>query len=113
MWDEHNTRKPMLLLRLSGLLLLRVAERALSGLLFQEPPRSTRDSSQGTPQKDISQSALTVCQSTVQMKSKICARRRFATHSEQHFSTSAISAPVIRYSMGDEHNTRKPMLLSR
>ena len=34
MCDEHNTRKPMLLLRLSRLLLLRAAERALSALLF-------------------------------------------------------------------------------
>jgi hypothetical protein len=38
---EQITRKPMLLLRLSGLFLLRLAERALSGLLFQEPPRNT------------------------------------------------------------------------
>jgi hypothetical protein len=30
MWDEHNTRKPMLLLRLFGLFLLRFADRALS-----------------------------------------------------------------------------------
>ncbi len=30
MWDEHTTRKPMLLLRLSGLFLLRLAQRALS-----------------------------------------------------------------------------------
>ncbi|MEI2768089.1 MAG: hypothetical protein V9E86_06245 [Nitrosomonas sp.] len=51
MWDEHNTRKPRLLLRLSGWLLLRADARTLSGLLFQEPPRSTRTSSQGTPQK--------------------------------------------------------------
>ena len=28
MWDEHNTRKPMLLLRLFGLLRLRDAQRA-------------------------------------------------------------------------------------
>jgi hypothetical protein len=32
----------MLLLRLSALFLLRFAERRLFGLLFQEPPRSTR-----------------------------------------------------------------------
>ena len=32
----------MLLLRLSGLFLLRLAERRLSGLLFQDPPRNTR-----------------------------------------------------------------------
>ena len=32
MWDTHNTRKPILLLRLSGLLLLRAAERALAAL---------------------------------------------------------------------------------
>jgi hypothetical protein len=38
---EHNTRNPMLLLRLSGLFLLRLAERAFSELLFQEPPRNT------------------------------------------------------------------------
>ena len=32
----------MLLFRLSGVLLLRFAERALSGWLFHEPPRNTR-----------------------------------------------------------------------
>ena len=42
-WDKHHKRKPLLSLRLSGLLLLlRYAQRALSGLLFQEPPRNTR-----------------------------------------------------------------------
>jgi hypothetical protein len=35
-------RNPMLLLRLSGLFLLRFAERQLFGLLFQLPPRRTR-----------------------------------------------------------------------
>jgi hypothetical protein len=35
-----TTRKPLLLLRLFGLLLLRFDARALSELLFQEPPRS-------------------------------------------------------------------------
>ena len=44
MWDEHNTRKPTLLFRLFGLFLLRMAERALAWLLFQDPPRSTRRS---------------------------------------------------------------------
>ena len=33
----------MLLLRLSGWLLLRLAERRLLGLLFHEPPRRTRE----------------------------------------------------------------------
>ena len=43
MWDEHITRNPMLLLRLSGLLLsLRMAARVFLDSLFQEPPRSTR-----------------------------------------------------------------------
>ena len=32
-----------------------------------------------------------------------------APHSEQQFSTLAFSASAIRYSMGDEHNTRKPI----
>jgi hypothetical protein len=50
MWDKHNTLKPTLLLRLSGSLLFRAAERALSALLFQEPPRTTRATVQGTPQ---------------------------------------------------------------
>ena len=35
-------RKPLLLLRLSVVFLLRLAERRLFGLLFQEPPRKTR-----------------------------------------------------------------------
>ncbi len=35
------TRKPMLLLRLSRVFLLRLAERILLPLLFQEPPRRT------------------------------------------------------------------------
>jgi len=39
----------MLLLRLSGLFLLRFAERKLSCLLFQEPPRSTRHQSGPSP----------------------------------------------------------------
>ena len=37
------TRKPVLLFRLSGVFLLRLADRVLFGLLFQEPPRSTRE----------------------------------------------------------------------
>ena len=37
------TRKPILLLRLSGWFLLRFAERRFCGLLFQEPPRRTRE----------------------------------------------------------------------
>lgn len=35
-------RKPMLSLRLAGWFLLRLADRTLSGLLFQEPPRNAR-----------------------------------------------------------------------
>ena len=37
----------MLLLRLVGWFLLRLAERRLSGLLFQEPPRRTREDGAG------------------------------------------------------------------
>ena len=36
------SRNPRLLFRLSGVFLLRLAERTLRGLLFQEPPRFTR-----------------------------------------------------------------------
>lgn len=37
-----ESRKPMLLLRLPVSLLLRLADRAFSALLFHEPPRCTR-----------------------------------------------------------------------
>ena len=40
--NERATRKPILLFRLFGLFLLRLAERKFLGLLFQEPPRRTR-----------------------------------------------------------------------
>ena len=40
--DTATTRKPMLLLRLFGLFLLRNEAAALSTLLFHEPPRKTR-----------------------------------------------------------------------
>ena len=49
MWDQHNTRKPILSFRLSGWLSLRADERALTALLFQDPPRTARATSQGTP----------------------------------------------------------------
>ncbi len=39
---ETHTRKPMLLLKLSGSFLLRYAHRALRSLLFHEPPRKAR-----------------------------------------------------------------------
>ncbi len=42
-------RKPILLFRLFGLLLLRTAARALSSLLFHDPPRITR--SAGPPHR--------------------------------------------------------------
>ena len=42
------TRKPRLLFRLLVLFLLRFAERRLSGLLFQEPPRTTRGAVQAS-----------------------------------------------------------------
>ena len=37
-----TNRKPLLLFRLDGVLLLRLAERALIALLFHDPPRITR-----------------------------------------------------------------------
>ena len=39
--EAQTTRKPLLLFLLSRVFLLRLAERQLSGLLFQEPPRSS------------------------------------------------------------------------
>ena len=40
--SRKPTRKPRLLLRLPGVLLLRLAERKFVPVLFQEPPRLTR-----------------------------------------------------------------------
>jgi hypothetical protein len=106
MWDEHHTRKPRMLLRLFGGLLLRVAERALSGGLSQEPPRTTRASSQGTPQNSI----LPVKYASSLREAQENARR-CAAPGEQQPSASVNSAPAIRYSsMGDEHHTRKPRM---
>ena len=44
---EQITRKPILLLPLS--LLLRLAERTLFDVLFQEPPRKTREALSEVP----------------------------------------------------------------
>jgi hypothetical protein len=41
-YGTRTRRKPTLLLRLSGLFLLRLATRQFSALLFQLPPRITR-----------------------------------------------------------------------
>ncbi len=41
-YGTNTRRKPILLLRLPGSLLLRLAERQFCALLFQLPPRSTR-----------------------------------------------------------------------
>lgn len=38
----NTTRNPLLLFRFAGLFLLRLADRQFLGLLFHEPPRSTR-----------------------------------------------------------------------
>ena len=48
--QEPATRKPLLLFSLSGLLLLRLDDCKLLELLFQLPPRSTRDSTAVCPQ---------------------------------------------------------------
>lgn len=40
--DGNITRKPLLLFRLSGVFLFRLAERVFLELLFHEPPRNTR-----------------------------------------------------------------------
>jgi hypothetical protein len=50
MWDALTNRKPMLLFRLFGWLFqLRLAQRALFWLLFQDPPRTARVRSQAAP----------------------------------------------------------------
>jgi hypothetical protein len=59
MWDAHTNRNPMLLFRLFGLFLLRLAQRALFWLLFQDPPRTARVCSQGAPPADAGSTLFT------------------------------------------------------
>ena len=59
MWDAHTNRKPTLLFRLLGLFLFRLAQRALSRLLFQQPPRKARVCSQGAPPAEASSTLFT------------------------------------------------------
>jgi len=75
MWDEHNTRKPMLSLRLSWLFSLRADERAREGSLFQDPPRTTRATSQGAPQSSTLQTHYHSEPRDLQKKSSAAARR--------------------------------------
>lgn len=87
MWDRQTTRKPILLLRLSGWLLLRFDARRLSGLLFQEPPRNTRFSSQGTPQNGKAGLHGQYANSIDKMKAKIA---RGAASRRTGFSGTAV-----------------------
>ena len=48
---DTTTRKPILLLRLSGLLLLRAEQRAFLELLLNAPPRNTRGCFESAPAK--------------------------------------------------------------
>jgi hypothetical protein len=109
MWDTRHTRKPMLLLRLSGWLCLRLAARRFWVLLFQEPPRSTRVAPRlpHGPVRPPLHSAPDVGSKVKKI------RRRCAARSGQRASFSAFSAPVTSFSMGDTRHTRKPMLKSR
>jgi phosphoribosyl-dephospho-CoA transferase len=59
MWDAQTNRKPTLLFRLFGWLLFRLAQRALSRLLFQQPPRKARVCSQGAPPAEASSTLFT------------------------------------------------------
>ena len=115
MWDEHNTRKPMLLLRLSGSLLLRLAERALSALLFQDPPRNTRATSQGAPQNCTLPHQYAPVNAVVVKQNRALLRGASVniTPAHQHTSRSAISGASGQLFDGDKHNTRKPISLAR
>ncbi len=97
MWDEHNTRKPILLLRLFGWLLLRVDERTLSGLLFQEPPRNTRFSSQGTPQirKSICIVSMHYSEQKKSIKLRAAPLRGAQGAATQRFSVQHIGDPLF------------------
>ncbi len=99
----------MLLLRLSGWFLLRLATRQFSALLLKAPPRSTRDASQVTPQTEVCGDEYRADGACSAKKSRAASRRV----TEQPASRSATSGAVIRYSMGDEQHKRNPMRLKR
>jgi hypothetical protein len=66
----------MLLFRLFGWLLLRLAQRALSRLLFQDPPRKARVCSQGAPPAEAGTKLFII--KTQKTHQKFCAEGRCA-----------------------------------
>ena len=85
----------MLLLRLSGWLLLRLAERRLLGLLFHEPPRRTREDG------------------AVQAPGRNAKRKRSPETEDEGSSTTQSAAspkrlPVIPWNMHYEIKNRPP-----
>ena len=109
MWEPRHTRKPMLLLRLSGGLLLRLAARQFLGLLFHDPPRSTRDRSQAAPQAEACECSMVARRGG---RKKICgaAARRPV---DQRCGGPVSSGAVASGSMGEPRHTRKPKLMTR
>ncbi len=96
MWDEHTGPKLRFLLRLSGWLLLRLAARAFSVLLYQEPPSNTRGAITGDRCRvsgDHEQSSF---------------------HRQRGFLNLALSGYSAKRAntsgMGDEYTGRKPRL---
>jgi hypothetical protein len=80
---------------LSGSLLLRAAERALSALLFQDPPRTTRATSQGTPQNCTLRAKYERLHSKGQKETRAASRR--SVNSKPAVQRSAAQWPAIRW----------------
>ena len=98
MWVPLQTRNPMLLLRLSGSLLLRLAARQFLGLLFQDPPRSTRDTFQAAPQAETCRPIMSG-RAGKRKKSP----RRSAALSVQSGSDAVISSAVLHFARDEQH----------
>ncbi len=120
MW-ENRTRQPLLLFLLLGLFLLRRAQRALSSLLFQDPPRSARIS---RPRPQYSDRSRWNCQFSKILNRPptggipICLTNRYLVWLSYTLSlflrgqNSRISAAQKPEPMG-ENRTRQPQLKSQ
>ena len=110
MWDEHNTRKPILSLRLSGCCCCgRPSARCLHYC------SKTHRAARGPRLREPHRTALCrtkyglVWRGNAKKRERRCAA--LSVNSKPAVQRSA--APGVSYSMEDEHNTRKPILSIR
>ena len=102
MWDDRTTRRPRLLLRLSGALSLRYDARALTWALFQDPPRTTRRAVAGSL-TNRNWRARSVTHVPADGK-----KMRGARYARSMAANAASSEQRDQGRLGDEGTTRRP-----